>query len=185
MKKIVMFLCAATFICTSFAQSPDKHGLEASIGKPVDNQAIDKVVGAESHPGIQYSAFEKDDCLFSVAIYSNWQKSRLAVCVLIRHTKDAKIMTDFMVMDSDEFRRQYPDADLSTGLDEQYKEVDGKQVQDNLVVSIYDYNETEVGGGNPEYYTRILKAWTIDKERLKFIEVPTEGLTHYNVGYDA
>ncbi len=56
---------------------------------------------------------------------------------------------------------------------------------DNLLITIYDYGEKDAHGENPEYYTRILKAWTIDKKRLKFTEIPTKGLTHYNEGYGA
>jgi len=156
------------------------------IDKPVNINFIDSIVGAKSSPGQGGSAFEKDGNSFDVLVYSNWQETQISVLVLIERTKDKReIMKDFFVLDYNNLRCQFPDAVLATGIDEQYKERNGKMELDNLVVSIYDYRETDVYGNNPEYYTRILKAWTIDKTRLKFIEIPTKGLTHYNVGFDA
>ena len=90
-------------------------------------------------------------------------------------------MRDFFILDFNTLRRKFPCAKLFAGMDNTYE--NGGLEKDNLIITIYDYSEKDSHGEEPEYYTRILKAWTIDKTKLKFIEIPTKGLTHYNDGY--
>jgi hypothetical protein len=106
--------------------------------------------------------------------------------VLVEYTKNkVRIMKDILVLDFKVMRGLFPNADLATGWDGQYIEKNGIAELSNMILSVYDWSEQGDYEDSLEYFTRILKAWTIDKTRLKFIEIPTEGLTHYNEGWDA
>lgn len=168
MKNII--LLAATLLLMAFTTGPtDKF-----IGQPVTDELLEQILGVKAEYGGAAVAYNEGNVGYCVTYYSdNPQK------ILITLQKSVDNNREVTLLDYIEIDRATLNKNASIGMDWTYGD------EQNLIILFYDHTELAADGDYPEWYTKIYKAWTIDKETKKLVEIAVQGLKHYNEGYGA
>lgn len=148
------------------------------IGKTLDEQLVSKIAGVKLILGQGAVAIDGENESYVVNVYET-EKSPITVIALEKSTNEGKtcILVDYLIVDKSKLGAK---SGATMGSSQKY---DDNGNVNHYFLAYYDPNQTDKTGDSVQYFTNIYKAWSVDGQNLKLIEMPTKGLKLLNECY--